>query len=381
MKYYLIAGEASGDMHAANLMKGIQEIDSEAAFRFFGGDKMQGVHPGLVKHYKEMAFMGLFDVLANIRTLVSYIKYCRQDVKNYNPDVLILVDYAGFNLKIARFAKSEGIKVFYYITPKVWAWQESRVKKLKAYTDKLFVIFPFEVDYFRSHQLDVVFEGNPTIDALQPYIDLEPDHHNFRHHLGLDERPIVALLAGSRKHEVKRLLPEMLEASKKFPDYQFVVAGAESLQEEIYAPMLKDTQVKLVKNKTYELLRHAVAAIVTSGTATLETALLNVPQVVVFKTGDITYAIGKLVVDVKFFSLVNISLDKEVVKELLQHNLTRDIITELKEILENSAYRHRMLQNYAQLQQQYGKSGASERVARTMIALLKSGAEKGKSDD
>ncbi len=380
MKYYLIAGEASGDMHAANLMKGIIKTDSEAEFRYFGGDKMKGVSPGLVKHYKEMAFMGLFDVLANIRTLARYIKYCRQDVKKYQPDVLILVDYAGFNLKIARFAKSEGIKVFYYITPKVWAWQESRVKKLKAYTDKLFVIFPFEVDYFSTHQLDVVFEGNPTIDALQPYMNLEPDYQNFRYQWGLDERPIVALLAGSRKHEVKRLLPEMIEASKAFPDYQFVVAGAEALSEDIYVELLKDTQVKLVKNKTYELLRHSLAAVVTSGTATLETALLNVPQVVIFKTGGITYAIGKLLVDVKFFSLVNISLDKEVVKELLQHNLSRDIVTELRQILENPSYREKMLQNYASLQQKYGKPGASERVARAMVALLKSNAEKVKSN-
>ncbi len=370
MKYYLIAGEASGDLHGSNLMKGILKSDPDAEFRFFGGDKMSQVGGHLVRHYQDMAFMGLIEVIVNFRSIFKNIRFCRIDIVAYNPDVVILIDYPGFNLRIARFAKKAGYRVFYYISPKVWARNESRVKQLKAYVDRLFVIFPFEVPYFRKFDMDVDFLGNPTLDAVEQKVEGVEKRPEFLQKNNLSEKKIVALLAGSRKHEIKHCLPEMIKASYDFPDYQFVIAAAPSISPDYYVPFIENTPVKIVLDQTYQLLWHAKAAVVTSGTATLETALLDVPEVVVYKFNEITINIARFFVHIKYFSLVNLIMDREVVKELLQYNLSRDIVAELKKLLYDEVYRKRMLDSFARMKDMLGGRGASERVANQMVMYL-----------
>jgi lipid-A-disaccharide synthase len=369
MRYYLIAGEASGDLHGSNLMKAINETDPDAEFRFYGGDLMQSVGGTLVKHYREMAFMGFFDVLANIRTITRNLRICKTDILNFRPHAIILIDYAGFNLRVASFSHKKSIKTFFYISPKVWAWKKSRIKKLKKYINKLFVIFPFEVEYFRKNGLEVEFYGNPLMDSISQFqktVDLSTD---FRKENMLSEKPLIALLCGSRKHEISRTLPEMLAAAKYFPEYEFVIAGAPSIHEENYHKILGDSSIKIVYGKTYSLLSNSYAAVVTSGTATLETALLRVPQVVVYKTGALTYQIGKLLINVPFFSLVNLIAEKELVKELLQFNLTQDISAELNRICKNSARRQEILDGYDQILSSLGGAGTSDRIAKRIWEL------------
>jgi lipid-A-disaccharide synthase len=370
VKYYLIAGEASGDLHGSNLMKGILKSDPDAEFRFFGGDKMSQVGGHLVRHYQDMAFMGLIEVIVNFRSIFKNIRFCRNDIVAYNPDVVILIDYPGFNLRIARFAKKAGYRVFYYISPKVWARNESRVKQLKAYVDRLFVIFPFEVPYFRKFDMDVDFLGNPTLDAVEQKVEGVEKRPEFLQKNNLSEKKIVALLAGSRKHEIKHCLPEMIKASYDFPDYQFVIAAAPSISPDYYVPFIENTPVKIVLDQTYQLLWHAEAAVVTSGTATLETALLDVPEVVIYKFNEITINIARFFVHIKYFSLVNLIMDREVVKELLQYNLSRDIVAELKKLLYDEVYRKRMLDSFARMKDMLGGRGASERVANQMVMHL-----------
>ena len=286
MRYYLIAGEPSGDLHGANLMKGLKAHDPEAKFRFWGGDKMAGVggSGNLAKHYKETSFFGIVEVIKNLRTIRRQMKECRQDVEAFAPDVLILVDYPGFNMKMARWAKEHGIRVFYYIAPKVWAWREWRVKAIRKYVDELFIIFPFERDYFPKHGIRPIFEGNPLVDAIEARRASLPSPDEFRRRHALDERPIVALLAGSRRSEIKANLPLMADLARKFPDRQFVVTGVSWLDRSIYEQYIADSGIRYVCDQTYETLAAAEAAVVTSGTATLETALLNVPEVVVYRT-------------------------------------------------------------------------------------------------
>jgi lipid-A-disaccharide synthase len=370
MKYYLIAGEASGDLHGSNLIKGLKKTDKEASFRFFGGNLMQKAGKNLVKHYREMAFMGFVEVLANLRTISRNIKTCKEDLQQYKPDVLILIDYAGFNLRIARFAKSIGITVFFYISPKIWAWKESRIKLIKEHVDRMFVILPFEVDYYVKHNMVVDYEGNPLIDAIAPKIGNKSTFQDFTREYELKDQPIIALLAGSRKQEIDRCLPEMLAVIKDFPGYQFVIAGSPSVEKVFYNKYIKNHDVGIVYNKTYDLLLHAHSAIVTSGTATLETALLNVPQVVIYKTSPVTYHVGKHFVNIKYFSLVNLITDKEVVKELLQFNLAGNIKDELNKILNDKPYRQKMLDNYKEIAVKIGAPGVSERVALKMHAYL-----------
>jgi lipid-A-disaccharide synthase len=372
MKYYLIAGEASGDLHGSNLMKSLKNEDAQSQFRFLGGDLMAAHGGSLVKHYRDMAFMGLVDVLMNIRTIARNLKYCQNDILSWKPDVIILIDYAGFNLKIAAFAKKHNIKVFYYISPKVWAWQESRVKKLKRYVDKLFVIFPFEIDYFQKFAIEVDYFGNPLNDAIADFLPQKKNFQDFITSNQLEDKPVIALLAGSRKHEIQRCLPEMLKAMENFPDYQLVVAGAPSSSKELYAKIIGSKKVSIVFGQTYQLLSQAQAAVVTSGTATLETALFKVPEVVIFKTGSFTYVIGKALVKIKFFSLVNIIMEKEVVKELLQKNLANGIQKEMSKILFDKSYRQKMMDNFDELDKKLGGSGVSERIARKMVQYLKS---------
>ena len=367
MKYYIIAGEASGDLHASYLMKNIKLYDKKAKFRFFGGDLMKEQGGELVKHYKEMAFMGLFDVIANIGKILKNLKTCKKDIIQYKPDFVILVDYPGFNLNVAKFAHKNNFKVYYYISPKIWAWNKKRAKKIKRYINKMFVIFPFEIDFYKKLDYKVEYYGNPTVDVVYNELSKNSSFDKFIQKNKLSDKPIIALLPGSRKHEIQRLLPEMLASVNKFTDYQFVIAGVNSIDYEIYSVALQGFKIPIVFEQTYELLRYSKVAIVTSGTATLETALFNVPQVVCYKTGGLTYHIGKHVVNIEYFSLVNIIMQEEVIKEFLQFNLSTQIESELDKILNNKQYRNKMLQKYTDLNKILGKPGSPERTAKIIV--------------
>lgn len=366
MKYYLIAGEASGDLHASNLMKSIVEKDKHASFRFFGGDLMESVGGTLVKHYRDLAFMGVLEVIKNIRTISKNITFCKQDVLEYQPDVLILVDYPGFNLRIAEFAKANNIIVHYYISPKIWAWKENRIKKIKAYVDVMHVIFPFEVDYFKNkHQYEVNYVGNPLLDEIKQRPKL--DEVTFKKQYNLDDRPIVALLPGSRTQEINKILSVMLSVVDNFKEYQFVIAGAPSKTRAFYNSFIEGKEVKFINNQTYDLLSVSYAALVTSGTATLETALFKVPQVVCYKTSGLTYFIAKLFVKIKYISLVNLVMDAEVVTELIQEDLNKNKLqTELNSIIKGEG-RTNMLSLYEVLHQKLGGDGASNNVAKKIL--------------
>lgn len=371
MKYYIIAGEASGDLHGSNLMRGLKMVDSQPQFRYFGGDFMQEQGGELVMHYRHGAFMGIWEVVKNLGTIARNMKLCKSDIRQWVPDVVILIDYAGFNLKIAKYVKSIGIPVFYYISPKVWVWKESRVKTIKQYVDRMFVIFPFEVDFYQKHNYKAFFAGNPLIDAIEDKVKSLPGGDEFRKTNELSGKPIVALIPGSRKQEIELCLPEMLRAIESFPQYQFVIAGAPSMNVDSYSSILKGKNIPILFGQTYSILRNSKAAIVTSGTATLETALLNVPQVVCYKTGSITYQIARIIVKVRFFSLVNIIMEREVVKELLQFDLPNQISIELDLLLHNEAHRERMFNDYKELKEKCGGAGASMRVAGLMLQELK----------
>lgn len=371
MKYYLIAGEASGDLHASNLMRGIKKNDPNAEFRYFGGDLMIAQGGTLVKHYREMAFMGFVEVLMNIRSISKNLKTCKEDLIAYKPDVVILVDYPGFNLRIARFAKESGLKVFYYIAPKVWAWNESRVKHLKNYIDKLFIIFPFEIEYFKKHSIEPIFEGNPSIDAIAFKMNKEQTFDDFIKLNNLPQKPIIALVAGSRKQEIKYNLPQMLKMVAKFPDYQFVIAGAPSLNISVYQKYIKDTPVSIVYNQTYQLFKHSTLALVTSGTATLESALINTPEVVCYKGGFFSMLIAWIVIKVKYISLVNLNMNREVVTELKQYDLNENrLFKEVSAILPGNPQRKVMLSDFEKLREILGGEGASERVGAKVVSLL-----------
>lgn len=368
VRYYIIAGEASGDLHGSNLMKELKMKDPQAEFRFWGGDLMEQQGGILVKHYKDLAFMGFSEVLMNLGTILKNISICKKDIQDYNPDAVILVDYPGFNLRIAEFVKNLGIKVYYYISPQIWAWKTGRVHKIKKFVDRMFVILPFEKDFYAKYDFNVDFVGHPLLDAMQdlPEIDIE----KFKSEHGLDERKVIALLPGSRKQEIKKKLPIMLSVENDFSEYQFVVAGAPSLDVDFYKSIAGD-QIKIISNRTYDLLRISEAALVTSGTATLETALLNIPEVVCYKGSQISYEIGKRVVKyIRFISLVNLIMDKEVVKELIQNKLnTNNLKTELAKIL-TVPKRSEILNIYRELREKLGGKGASERTAELIVEDL-----------
>ncbi|RYU90726.1 lipid-A-disaccharide synthase [Mucilaginibacter terrigena] len=364
MKYYLVAGEASGDLHGANLMKALKELDSEADFRFFGGDLMQAEGGTLVKHYADMAFMGFVEVVINLRTILKNLKLCKHDIATYRPDVLVLIDFPGFNLKIAEFAKAKGLLVCYYISPKVWAWNQKRVLKIKKIVDHLFCILPFEVDFYKSWGMDIDYVGNPLLDA----VDAFKADASFLTNNNLTGKRIIALLPGSRKQEISRLLPEMLGVTGEFSDHQFVVAGAPSFKAEYYSQYLGNKAIPVIFNATYDILANAEAAVVASGTATLETALFNVPQVVVYKGNAITISIARMLVKIKFISLVNLIMDKEVVKELIQQDCTSPkIAAELDNLLNDDDYRQKMLDNYEVLDGRMGAPGASMKTAKLIV--------------
>lgn len=367
MKYYIIAGEASGDLHGSNLMKALKKKDAKADFRFWGGDLMQAQGGILVKHYRDLAFMGFLEVVQNLGTILNNIKICKKDIEAYKPDVLVLVDYPGFNLRIAKFAKSLGIKVIYYISPQLWAWKEGRVETIKKYVDEMMVILPFEKDFYKKHQVDAHFVGHPLLDAIS---GLQPiSESDFKKDNALNDLPIIALLPGSREQEVKKMLELMLSVRPHFKNYQFVIAGAPSLPKSFYEQFV-DADVHFVSNKTYDLLRCSKAALVTSGTATLETALLNTPEVVCYKSSKISYAIAKrLVTHIKYISLVNLIMDREVVTELIQDDLnTKNLVLELNKILDGNS-RQTMLDNYAILREKLGGSGASDHAADIVVNI------------
>jgi lipid-A-disaccharide synthase len=360
MKYYLVAGEASGDLHGANLMKTLKQKDPQAEFRFFGGDKMFSEGGELVKHYADMAFMGFVEVIANIRTVSRNLRSCKKDIITWKPDVLILIDFPGFNLRIAEAAKKAGIMVCYYISPKVWAWNQKRVLKIKRIVDHLFCILPFEVEFYKGWGMDVDYVGNPLLDAIR---DFKPDP-DFRKAYKLSDKKLIALLPGSRHQEISRLLPDMIAIAQMWPDYEFVIAGAPSFKKEYYDQYLKGADIKLLFDATYDLLSNAHAAVVASGTASLETALFNVPQVVVYRGNKISIAIARAVVKVKWASLVNLIVNEEIVRELIQPYYSLEKVeTELGNIAGNEAYRIKMFENYQRLFARMGAPGASARTA------------------
>lgn len=366
MKYYIVAGEASGDLHASNLMKALKNKDSQAEFRFWGGDLMAEVAGhSPVKHYRDLAFMGFLEVALNLRTILNNIKFCKKDLAHYRPDVLILVDYPGFNLRLAQFAKEKGIRVVYYISPQLWAWKEGRVQKIRKYVDDMLVILPFEKNFYLKHQVEAHFTGHPLLDALQNLPKL--DESAFRSSHNLDERRIIALLPGSRKQEILKMLDIMLSVRPHFHEYQFVIAGAPGMTADVYQQYL-DKDVHLIANQTYNLLRCSHAALVTSGTATLETALLGVPEVVCYRSSRLSYEIAKRVVkDLKYISLVNLIMDEEIVTELIQTELnTHNLVSELRKLVEGDG-REKMLNDFQRLQAALGGAGASDKAADVII--------------
>ena len=376
MKYYLIVGEASGDLHASNLMKAIKSVDSSAEFRFFGGDLMSAVGGECVKHYRELAYMGFIPVLLHLRTIFSNMSLCKRDIVAWNPDVLILVDYPGFNLSIAEYIhKNTQIPVYYYISPKIWAWKEHRIKNIKRDVDELFSILPFEIDFFeKKHDYRINYIGNPCVDAVDAFLRNAPEERGaFIERNGLADKPIVALLAGSRKQEIKANLPMMLEAVKHYPGYQPVIAGAPGIDKEFYKPYL-DAGARIVFGETYNILNNAHAALVTSGTATLETGIFRVPQVVCYATpmARLYSWLKKRFLKVKFVSLVNLVAGREVVRELVAADMTiENVKSELGKILIDGEERTTMLKEYDRMLEILGEAGASERAAGKIVGLLK----------
>jgi lipid-A-disaccharide synthase len=370
MKYYFIAGEASGDLHASNLMKELKKEDIAADFRFWGGDLMQKQGGELVKHYRDLAFMGFAEVIANLSTILKNLSFCKKDILKFEPDVLILVDYPGFNLKIAKFARQHGIRVFYYISPQVWAWKKSRVKAIRRDIDRMFVILPFEKDFYKSYNVEVDFVGHPLLDAIRDETEKLNSPEDFRVKNKLDQRPVIALLPGSRKQEISKMLRVMLSMVPEFKDYQFVVAGAPSVPEEFYREVLAGTSANIVFGATHDLLQNAYAALVTSGTATLETALMNVPEVVCYKGSYFSYQIAKRIVDIKYISLVNLIMDARIVTELIQNDFNpKRLKTELSKILDEKN-RIPLFNDYKLLKSRLGGSGASAKAAKLMTGYL-----------
>lgn len=368
MKYYLIAGEASGDLHASNLMKSIKKFDANAVFRFYGGDLMQNEGGTLVKHYREMAFMGFIPVLLNLRTILRNLEIAKKDIVAFAPDVVILIDYPGFNLKVAKFLKKKtSIPVTYYISPKIWAWKEYRIKSFKKYVDQMLSILPFEVDFYKKHNYPVSYVGNPTVDAIKNRPNRNETFDEFIQNNNLPNKPIIALLAGSRKQEIEDNLPAMLQAIEEFTEYQIIIAGAPAIDKEFYHKVAKNTHLNLIFNQTYNILAQAQATLVTSGTATLEAALLNTPQVVCYHTPvpRFVYLVFKHLLHTPYISLVNLIANKVVVKELFAKFFSvENIRNETRQLLYNDAYRQKMLYEYTEIQKLLGDENASDKAAK-----------------
>lgn len=370
-RIYIIAGEASGDLHGSNLMKALLDEDSGLQFRFWGGDRMRSVSNGCVKHIRDLAFMGFTEVLLNIRTILNNIRFCKEDIREFKPDALVLIDYPGFNLRIAEWAKKEGIKVYYYISPQVWAWKESRVAKIKANVDHMFVILPFELDFYKKHQFEVEYVGHPLIDAIDHFLsDDKAITQSFRERYHLGDKRVIAILPGSRTQEISKKLPIMMEALRPFEnDYVLAIAGAPTQDEGIYRKY--SSTAVIIKNETYALLSNASFAVVTSGTATLETALFKVPEIVCYKGSPISYVIAKALIKIKFISLVNLIMDRKVVTELIQEDCNPDKIREeMSRLIEDVDYRNEMLNNFDALRKELGEGGASEKVAWSLLKTI-----------
>jgi lipid-A-disaccharide synthase len=370
MKYFLIAGEASGDLHASNLMRELFKHDPAAEFRFMGGDLMEGVAPGLVMHYRETSYM-MLDVLLHLGKILRNMRKIKSEIRKWRPDAVIPVDYPGFNMRMAKYATSLGLPVHYFISPKVWAWKQRRIKQLKQYTNRLFVILPFEVEYFLRFGMEVEYFGNPLVDGVKHFTDHFEGKDAWKAYAGLDQRPVVALLAGSRVREIEATLPVMLRVAAGNPDYQFVVAGAPSIDPGFYSTYLQGLDVKIVHGETYALLSVAHAGMITSGTATLEAALFHVPQVVVYRTGPMAYALAKRIIKINFISLVNLILGRGLVREIIQDDLYERSEAELSRILEDRDYRQGILDGYREMEGLLGETGVSGRIAARMVELLK----------
>ena len=381
MKYYIIAGEASGDLHGSNLMKGIYAEDPQAEIRFWGGDLMAQVGGELVRHYKEGAVMGFVEVLAKAGKLLKNVRFCKEDILAWNPDVVILIDYPGFNFKIAEFAHKAGFKVFYYIAPKVWASRESRIKKLKAYVDKLFIVFPFEKAYFDAKGVEYIYKGNPLVDAVDGSPAMRETREDFLKRAEIEDKPIIAMLAGSRKGEISTMMPVLTEFAAKlhsiarYADYQFLIAGAPSRSMKDYEPWLTRENRKYIKvlfGETQSIIRHAEAGVINSGTASLETALFGTPQVVGYITNPITYRIAKKIVKIKYISLGNLIIDRLAFKEFIQDDCNSDaLVAEIRELIENQQRKTKMSSDYRDIRNALGGTGASSAVAKAMIAELR----------
>ena len=377
MKYYIISGEASGDLHGSNLIKELQLLDNTSFFRCWGGDLMEEAGATLVKHYRDLAFMGFAEVIKNLPTIFYNIKFCKQDILTYQPDVLILIDYPGFNLRIAKWAKKNGLRVVYYISPQVWAWKENRVKTMKQCIDQMLCILPFEKDYYKNKwNWDVEYVGHPLVEVIEKKqsevrsLELAVPNNSK---LQTPNSKLIALLPGSRKQEIRKKLPIMLEVAKSFPDYRFVVAQAPGLDNDFYTPFLAPYQnVSSVTNQTYDLLSVAKAALVTSGTATLETALFAVPEIVCYKGSNISYQIAKRLIKIKYISLVNLIMDKWVVKELIQHDLTTtNLVKELQELLTNEQRKETLQEDYSKLKHLLSQGGrASAKAAKSIYEFI-----------
>lgn len=391
MKYYIIAGEASGDLHGSNLIKGIKNVDLQSDIRCWGGDLMQQAGGTLVKHYKDTAIIGFWEVLKNLGKIGRNLKNCKKDILSYNPDVVILIDYPGFNFRIAKFAHSKGIRVFYYIAPKIWAWKESRGERLKRYVDRLFIIFPFEIDYFKKRwQIDAIYRGNPLLDSINQYKYINESKEEFCTRIRLNSSDkFIALIAGSRKGEIGYLLPRMIDVVRRYPDYKFLLALAPAISIDFYDKIIEEHLSKInlsqqesneikdriiaLKNETYSIMKHSDAAIVNSGTASLEAALIKTPQVVCYGASEITYQIAKrLVKGIKYISLANLILDKQIFKELIQHDCTPvTIANEVDRLLHDKEYRENMIKDYDNVREVLGGGGASNAVAEAIIKELK----------
>ena len=366
MKYYIIAGEASGDLHGSRLIEALSHYDANAIFRCWGGDLIKA-QPGvsLAKHISELAFMGFVEILSHLRTIKHNFKFCKQNIADFQPDIVIFIDYPGFNLRMAKWVKDNGFKTFYYISPQLWAWKKGRIEIVRKYIDKMFVILPFEKSFYKQNGIDVIYEGHPLKDIVDEAI-AKKDNEKLSF-----KKPVIALLPGSRKQEIRRKLPVMLQVVDAFPEYQFVIAAAPSISETFYKQFIHSKNVLILYNQTYALLKHAKAALVTSGTATLETALFGVPEIVCYKSGKISYLIAKQLIKVKYISLVNLIMDKPVIKELIQNDCREEIIiTELKKILTNHEYSNQIVQDYNTLRTKLGETGMVNRIGQKMISII-----------
>ncbi|MBP3254488.1 MAG: lipid-A-disaccharide synthase [Bacteroidales bacterium] len=371
MKYYVIAGELSGDKHAALLIRHIKQYDRQAEFRGFGGDNLKAEGVTIVKHINDLAFMGFAEVVAHLPQVLSNISFCKKDILAYKPDCMIFIDYPGFNLRIANFTYQQKIKNFYYISPQVWAWKKGRIKKMQKILDKLYVILPFEKPFYKKHNMEVEYYGNPLLDEISIFKTSENNKENFLKEYSLGNKPIVAILPGSRKQEIKKMLPVQTSIADKYPQFDFVIACVDSFDEEYYKQYIQSKNVKLIFNKTYDILNVAHCGLITSGTATLETALFDVPQCVCYKTSRISYIIGKYVAKIKYISLVNLILNHGVVKELLQSLWnTDDLEKEFRKIAFDESYRHNMKNDYSVLRSQLGNAGASDMTAKSIVKHL-----------